>query len=176
MMKQLRIYNNKISKLNDKVGIDKFIESYKHEIIDVLAVAALFIPVPGLNVALSIGLEGLNAAMYVAEGDNTSGFLSVIFMALPGIGPLARRITQKGVKKVYNIFEVARNMKNSGKSVDEIAEYMTEQSKKLTPDEQKFLKEINKPENIKKIQQSGKELETLTQSGTHFKPKDIFLF
>ena len=172
-MRDLRLYNKEISSLRDKTGVEKFIYDYRHEIIDVLAVAALFIPVPGLNVAVSMGLEGLNAAMYVAEGDNTSGFLSVIFMAIPGIGPLARRITQKGVNKVYKIYKTARTMKNSGKSADDVAKYMAEQSKKLTPDEQKFLKEINKPENIKKIQQSGKELESLTQSGTHFKPKDV---
>lgn len=170
---EMRRNSREFSALNDKTGLEKFFHDYRHEIIDVLAVAALFIPVPGLNVAISMGLEGLNAAMYVAEGDNTSGFLSVIFMAVPGIGPLARRITQKGVKRVYNVFEVARNMKSSGKSVDEIAEYMAEQSKKLSPNEQKFLKEINKPENIKKIEQSGKELQSLTQGGTHFKPKDV---
>ena len=173
-MYNLRVYNSQISKLRSKTGVEKFIYDYRHEIIDVLAVAALFIPVPGLNVAISMGLEGLNAAMYVSEGDNTSGFLSVIFMAIPLIGPLVRRITQKGVKKVYKVFEGARKMKNAGKSADEIAEYMIEQSKKLTPDEQKFLKEISKPENVKKIQQSGKELSSLTQKGTHFKPKDIF--
>ena len=172
-MRDLRLYNLEISKLNDKKGIEKFIYDYRHEIIDVLAVAALFIPVPGLNVAISMGLEGLNAATYFAEGDNTSGFLSVIFMAIPGIGPLVRRITGKGVNKVYKIYKTARAMKNSGKSADDIAKYMAEQSKKLTPNEQKFLREINKPENIKKIQQSGKELESLTQSGTHFKPKDV---
>jgi len=115
-----------------------FIYEYRHEIIDVLSVAALFIPVPGLNVALSMALEGINGGLYLAEGDELSGFLSFIFMLVPGVGPLLRRMTQKSIVRVMKIMKYADG-KGQRESASAAFGWLEKAITKLTPDEKILL-------------------------------------
>ena len=125
--------------MNSTNQLDDFIYKYRHEIIDVLAVAALFIPVPGLNIAISLGLEGINAGLYFSEEDNTMGWLSLAFMLIPAVGPVLRRITGTGVKKVHKIITTGNKMAKNGKSSSEVYEYVAKNVDNLTPDEKELL-------------------------------------
>ncbi len=89
-----RIYSKPESaeKFNQEVG--DFIEEYRHEILDVLAIGTLFIPVVGPFISLGIDIG--NAALYYNEGDKEMAGLVAALSLIPG-GELVRRIP--GVKK-----------------------------------------------------------------------------
>jgi hypothetical protein len=118
--------------------LGKQLYEYRHEIIDVLSVAALFIPIPGVNVALSMVLEGINGGLYLAEGDELSGYLSFGFMFIPGVGPLYRRLTQKSIRKVMKIIKFSEGLSKS-KGAKEASKYLLEISGKLTASELELL-------------------------------------
>lgn len=111
---------------------------YRHEIIDVLSVASLFIPIPGVNVALSMALEGINGGLYIAEGDELSGYLSFGFMFIPVVGPLYRRLTQKSIRKVMKIIKFSEGLSKS-KGAKAATEYLVEKGGKLTASELELL-------------------------------------
>ena len=167
-------FNNAMSTLQSiPDDFANFIYEYRHEIIDVLAVAALFIPIPGLNVAISMALEGVNAAMYFAENDEISGFIAIICMALPAVGPLIRRMGSKGAKKVYNIYKTSKSMKNNGKSATQISEYISKESKKLSPPEVDLIKKLSQKDVDKLLQKSADELRVLSKDNIKIKAKHI---
>jgi hypothetical protein len=118
--------------------LGKQLYEYRHEIIDVLSVAALFIPIPGVNVALSMALEGINGGLYIAEGDELSGYLSFGFMFIPLVGPLYRRVTQKGIMKVMKIIKVSETLSKT-KGGSAASKYLLEKSGKLTASELELL-------------------------------------
>lgn len=126
----------KIKKEFDILGEQLY--EYRHEIIDVLSVAALFIPIPGVNVALSMALEGINGGLYIAEGDELSGYLSFGFMFIPLVGPLYRRVTQKGIMKVMKIIKVSETLSKT-KGGSAASKYLLEKSGKLTASELELL-------------------------------------
>ena len=126
----------KIKKEFDILGEQLY--EYRHEIIDVLSVAALFIPIPGVNVALSMALEGINGGLYLAEGDELSGYLSFGFMFIPLVGPLYRRVTQKGIRKVMKIIKFSEGLSKS-KGAKAATDYLVEKGGKLTASELELL-------------------------------------
>ena len=68
---------------------NKDIYEYRHGLIDVASVGAMFIPIVGP--LISLGLELSNSAMYYAEGENYSGGLALVFALIP-FGELVRKI------------------------------------------------------------------------------------
>tara|TARA_R110000868_G_scaffold1663_3_gene13419 strand:+ start:2431 stop:4410 length:1980 start_codon:yes stop_codon:yes gene_type:complete len=118
--------------------LGKQLYEYRHEIIDVLSVAALFIPIPGVNVVLSMALEGINGGLYLAEGDELSGYLSFGFMFIPGVGPLYRRLTQKSIRKVMKIIKFSEGLSKS-KGAKAATDYLVEKGGKLTANELELL-------------------------------------
>ena len=86
-----KIYSNPESaeKYNkDTREMLKFMHEYRHEILDVLAIGALFIPVFGPFVSLGIDLG--NAALYYNEGDKEMAGLVAALSIIPG-AEIARR-------------------------------------------------------------------------------------
>ena len=88
-------------KKNQSEQISKFWKEHKHDIIDVAAIAVLFIPVAGPFI--SAGLELVNAGLYYAEGDEGMAAFAALLAVVPG-GMAIRRSMQaskilKGVDK-----------------------------------------------------------------------------
>ena len=95
----------------DAKKIGKFFSDHRHEVMGALEIAALLIPVPGVNVAISTAIAGADAAMYWNEGDKyTAGFVATL-SAIPLIGTLALKIP--GVKQLgaKGIIMLAKKMK-----------------------------------------------------------------
>ncbi len=66
----------------------EFVDKYKHEILDVLAIGTFFIPVVGPFISLGIDLG--NAALYYNEGDKEMAGLVVALSIIPG-GEIIRK-------------------------------------------------------------------------------------
>lgn len=66
----------------------EFVDKYKHEILDVLAIGALFIP--GIGPFISLGIDLGNAAIYYNEGDKEMAGLVAALSIIPG-GEIVRR-------------------------------------------------------------------------------------
>jgi hypothetical protein len=104
------------------LGLDKafeetsmFLTKYKHQIIDILALASLMIPVIGPFI--SVGLEGLNAVYYFQEGDYVNGGISLGLMLIPG-GFVARGALKqaKVLKYADEVTEImVKTQKETGK-------------------------------------------------------------
>lgn len=94
----------------------KFWNDYKHEILDVVAIAVLFIPVAGPFI--SMGVELANAGLYFAEGDELMGGLSALLAVVPG-GMVARRMLKKSgiVKQIDDVTKWLMNQQKLGKEV-----------------------------------------------------------
>lgn len=75
--------------------VSNFIYNNRHGLLDIASIGATFIPIVGPFI--SIGIEIGNAALYVSEGDNYLGGLTMAFTLIPG-GQLIRRIP--AVKKL----------------------------------------------------------------------------
>jgi len=101
---------------DEKVEMAETMWEYKHEIIDALSIIVLVIPVVGP--LISIGLEGVNAAIYFAEGDETMGLVSMGLMLIPG-GFVARRaFKSKGIiKEIDNVTEWTIKQHKAGEIV-----------------------------------------------------------
>ena len=79
-------YEKEVNKGGEQLA--DFISEYRHEILDVLAIGALFIPVVGPFVSLGIDLG--NAALYYNEGDKEMAGLVAALSIIPG-GEIVRR-------------------------------------------------------------------------------------
>lgn len=112
-----------------------FIYEYRHGIIDVAAIGALFIPVAGP--LISLGLELSNAALYAYEGDKYSAGLGMAFSLIPG-GQLVRRIPsvkRLGTQGLKSLLKKARNpkaVKTLSKTEKEALEQINKNSKWIT--------------------------------------------
>ena len=109
----------------------EFVDTYKHEILDGLAIATFFIPVVGPFI--SLGIEVGNAALYYNEGDKEMAALAAAFALIPG-GELLRNIP--GVKKygrnaIIRAFQKANSGKALSKADQEILEAVAENSNKI---------------------------------------------
>jgi hypothetical protein len=72
--------------------LSKFWDTYHHDIMFGVSIAALLIPIPGVNVAVSGMISGADAAMYWAEGDRYSAMTMAAFALMPGMGKLVSKI------------------------------------------------------------------------------------
>jgi hypothetical protein len=109
-----------------------------HDILQILAIAALFIPIPGVNVILSAIFEGVDGLLYFAEGDPMSGFLCLGFMFLPGFTPLVRNMTTRSITRVYKVYKYADRVGKT-KGPNEAYKYLTSKIKKMNSDEIELL-------------------------------------
>ena len=71
-----------------------------HTMIDIAAIVTAFIPVVGPFI--SVGLEGLNTALYIQEGDKFGATLSGIFTLVPGGHLVWRGLKNAGILKGLN--------------------------------------------------------------------------
>ena len=127
-----------------------FVKKNRHEIIDVLSVATFFIPIVGPFI--SVGLEGVNSAMYLVEGDHLGAGLSAIFMLIPIGGPLLRRATMPAIKKTAKFMDyVADIEKRSQLNEFEKKRLINESWEKLGKTEQKLVQELKQPDNVAKL-------------------------
>lgn len=113
-----------------------------HDVLQIAAAVAWFIP-GGQPVAL--GLELIDAGIYVYEGDYFGGVLGVLLTAAPMLGPLFRKIGRTGIKKVEkSIIEIEEHISKSKLSKEEFENFVkTQKTKhKLNKDESKALDEI----------------------------------
>ena len=88
-----------------KSGVKSQLSEYEtkwwtHTILDVAAIAALFIPYVGW--AISMGLEAINGGLYIYEGNTTVGAISLFLSVIPGVGKL-RHLTKS--KKLLGAFD-----------------------------------------------------------------------
>ena len=75
-----------------------------HLLLDIIG----FIPASYFGFPIDIVADGLNAVIYLLEGQYGSALISVIAAALPGIGDAAKALKlAKGFKKINNLAEVA---------------------------------------------------------------------
>ncbi len=75
-----------------------------HLILDIIG----FIPATYIGIPIDIAADGLNAIIYLFEGQYGSALISAIAAALPGIGDAAKALKlAKGFKKINNLAEVA---------------------------------------------------------------------
>lgn len=72
--------------------ISNFLSENKHEILMAASIGALFIPVIGP--ALSLGIDLVDAGIYLAEGDKYSAGLSAVFALIP-LGVIGKKIGMK---------------------------------------------------------------------------------
>jgi len=86
--KQGKAMRKNYEKLAGDSPVIDFIEEYKHEILDVLAIGALFIPAFGPFISLGIDLG--NAALYYNEGNKEMAGLVAALSIIPG-GEIVRR-------------------------------------------------------------------------------------
>jgi hypothetical protein len=83
--------------LSTTVSSDNFFYKYRHEILDVLAIAALFIPVAGPFI--SGGIDLINAGVYAKEGQNGMAALMTAVAFIPGGMQAIKAIKGKGLQK-----------------------------------------------------------------------------
>jgi hypothetical protein len=75
-----------------------------HLILDIIG----FIPGAWVGFPIDVVADGINALIYLAEGQYGSALISAIAAAIPGIGDLAKTIKlAKGFKKINKLAEVA---------------------------------------------------------------------
>ena len=95
---------------------DDFLYKYRHEILDVLAIAALAIPLAGPFVSGAIELT--NASMYYKEGDNFMGNLYVGLAFLPGGIQAFKAVKGAGIiKGVDKVTKEVALMQKTGENV-----------------------------------------------------------
>ena len=121
----------------------EFIHEYRYEIMDVLAIGAIFISVigPALSLAIDLG----NAAMYYHEGDAQTAGLVAAFSIIP-FGELVKMVPgvkQGGVDLITKSLQKAKAGKALSKTEQEIIESVVENSSKIARKaKRQFLRKI----------------------------------
>jgi len=87
----------------DMSSVYEFVDEYKHGLIDIAAIGALFIPVVGP--ALSLGLELANSSLYFSEDDPYKGGFALAFALIPGGEmiakiPAVKKLGKEGLQKL----------------------------------------------------------------------------
>jgi hypothetical protein len=104
MNKKIIIINesqyNKIFLNEEKVLLNEWDWDY-HDVLNGLALAALFIPTGGP--LISAAIEGINAIGYLYEGDYLTGGIALGFSLIPGGGMLLKQIGRKGLSKEMGV-------------------------------------------------------------------------
>ena len=134
-----------------------------HDWLDVAAAILFFIPG---GQPLSLGIEIINSASYVMEGDYTTGGIGLALTLLPFGGPIIRRIGGNGVKKINNVVEETNKfIKNNPNATEkEIGEFITEKSNKLNPAEIDALQTLTDQKNIDLIRKDVDDLSKLNKT------------
>ena len=128
-----------IKKVVAKDSVSKLWNTYKHDIMFAASMAALLIPIPGVNVVLSGIISGADAAMYWAEGDRYSAMTMAAFALLPGLGKLVLKIPgikQIGAKGMRMLFRKVIQAKQGAKVLFSNAEKLI---LKLLPQNKKLI-------------------------------------
>ena len=98
------------------LGSNDFLYKYRHEMLDVLSIAALAIPLAGPFISGAIELT--NASMYYKEGDNFMGNLYVGLAFLPGGIQAFKAVKGAGIiKGVDKVTKEVSLMQKGGKEV-----------------------------------------------------------
>lgn len=136
-----------------------FWKKYKHEITQAAAIGALFIPVPGLNVAISTSLGLADAKMYWDEGDRYSaGFMALLSILTSGAGAA-------GAKYGLNAIIKAMGKKNVAKFIAKMKIIYSGGKQVLTAIEQELIKLLSQRQ--KTFLELAKEyIEKFTKSKT----------
>jgi hypothetical protein len=131
-----------IKKVVSKDSVSKLWDTYKHDIMFAGSIAALLIPIPGVNIVLSGIISGADAAMYWAEGDRYSALTMAAFALLPGLGKLVQRIPgikQLGAKGMRLLFRKVIQAKKGAKvlfsNIEKTILKLLPQNKKLIQSE-----------------------------------------
>jgi hypothetical protein len=150
--------------LSTTVSSDNFFYKYRHEILDVIAIGALFIPVVGPFVSGAIDLA--HAGMYYKEGDTTMSGIMMGVAFLPGGIQAFKAMKGAGVHKAVN--KVTKEVvEGSGKITGEVLEQklkkelgekVYKRSKNVIDD---YFAVINKSTSNTAYQQSVKEMTDL---------------
>lgn len=110
----------------------EFISGHKHEILQVAAIGALFIPVVGP--AISLGLDLADASLYYSEGDNYMAGFSLAFAMIPGAMliakiPAVKKIGKKGLIKILKLASNPKSVKTLSKVEQEAIQQISKNSK-----------------------------------------------
>ena len=129
--------------VNTGKNIIDFIASLDiHDWLDIAAMIAIWIPVYGWAVALV--LEGINATIFLYQGNKWGAALSFAFMFAPALGPVFRRLTSNGVKAIARVFKNSYKLHKSGATEKIIKEQLEKDMKRLTPQQVKAVEYIYK--------------------------------
>ena len=91
---------NRIFLDEEKVLLNEWDWDY-HDVLNGLAIAALFIPTGGP--LISAAIEGINALGYLYEGDYLTGGIALGFSLIPGGGMVLKQLGRKGLSKEMGI-------------------------------------------------------------------------
>ena len=131
----------------DMAPIYKFIDEYKHGLIDVAAIGSLFIPIVGP--AISLGLELSNSALYLSEDDPYMAGFALAFALIPGGEmiakiPAVKKLGRDGLAKLLKKARI--------------------QDAKFTKTELEALEQINKNKKWLKLTAAKEASKLLVQS------------
>jgi hypothetical protein len=115
-----------------------------HDVLDIVAAVSFIIP--GGQI-FSLGVELINAGIYLYEGDTTTGMLGILLVSLPLGGPILRRLGKPGIKKISKLYTKTDDFISKNKNVTkvEINEFMEKEMNSLNLNnvEREAVKELN---------------------------------
>ena len=135
--------------MTNPVFIDPY--KYRHEILDVLAIGAMFVPYIGP--VLSIGIDLGNAALYYHEGDKAMAGLIAAFAIIP-FGELVRMVPgvkKGGIELITRALQKAKAGKGSSKAEADVIESVVENSSKINRKAKRELLKKTFKEGFKKL-------------------------
>ena len=117
-------------------ALSKFWENHKHDIIDVAAIAVLFIPVAGPFI--SMGLELVNAGLYYTEGSEGMATFAALLAVVPG--GMAIRRSMKASKILKGVDKATQSVIAAQKAGKEVSKEALEKKIKSEIGEKAFKK------------------------------------
>lgn len=164
MEKQHALAARKERSFDSTFASDDFLYKYRHEILDVIAIGALFIPIAGPFISGAIDMA--HAGMYYQEGDEMMGNIMMGIAFLPGGIQVFKAIKGAGVRK--GVEKVTKEVVESGGKITgealekklkkELGEKVYNKSKNVIDD---YFAVINKASTNTTYQQSVKEMTDL---------------
>jgi len=150
MMKKGRQAYDTEQRRMDKLSGKSLSSETIHILLDVLSVIAY---ASGVGLPIALGLEGLNAALYFAEGDNISGGIAAAFAFIPG-GTMVRRAFGNKIvlKQVDHVIDKAIKAQKGGQT---ITREVMEKDLKESLGEKTFNKNVGKINAYFKIAEEG---------------------
>jgi len=164
MERQHALGANKKRKFDSTYASDDFLYKYRHEILDVISVAVLFIPIAGPFISGAVDMA--HAGMYYQEGDDMMGNIMMGIAFLPGGIQVFKAVKGAGVSK--GVEKVTKEVIESGGKITgealekklkkELGEKVYNKSKNVIDD---YFAVINKSSTNTAYQQSVKEMTDL---------------